>query len=180
MQKLLFHLSVLFLGLVSCSYFTGGAKGPSSREVGRFELFENSDWTDAVPQKSDWQNKMVIVNFWASWCAPCRKETPALLKLIALNSSELTLISVSGDAKASEMKSFVRLFPDFKNHGVFLIHDLRRTWIQPYGVTGYPETFLYSKDGKLLRHVKGEIDFNASEWKQFGKEPVISPTKQND
>lgn len=109
------------------------------------------------------KNKIVILNFWASWCGPCMEETPSLLKLINKNKNDFILISVSEDDSEKEMQKFIRLFPLAKSDNVILIHDQNRKWSQGYSVFKFPETFVYDRKLNLVKKFSGSISFQDSQ-----------------
>ena len=96
------------------------------------------------------KGKYVLVDFWASWCPPCRKEMPAIVELYKkYNSKGFEIVGVSIDDKNDDWKKGIT--------------DLKITWPQmsdlqgwksplaeAYGVTSIPQTFLLDKDGKII------------------------------
>ena len=113
------------------------------------------------------KNKIVILNFWASWCGPCMEETPSLLKLITKNKNDFVLISVSEDDSEKDMQKFIRLFPLAKSDNVILIHDQNRKWSQGFSVFKFPETFVYDRKLNLVKKFSGNISFQDLEIKFF-------------
>jgi len=116
-------------------------------------------------------NKIVIINFWASWCAPCQEEMPSLLKLVSERSSQITLIAINTDNSEKEMKKFMGLFPNFKGENIYTFYDGGRNWIQTYSVTGFPETFIYDQNHKFLKRYQGAMDFKSSEFLKLISNP---------
>ena len=102
------------------------------------------------------RNGPVLVNFWATWCEPCRMELPALNKLDREHKARgLTVIGVSIDATkaASEVKAFaVRRGVSFQ-----LWHDPRETLSSAFGVQTLPASFLLDSAGKVVWSASGAI-----------------------
>jgi thiol-disulfide isomerase/thioredoxin len=121
---------------------------------------------DKIPESS-LQGKIIILNFWASWCPACMQETPSLLKLVKKFPKGVVLISVSEDESAKEMQKFLKLFPTAKSANVFLIHDQSRKWSQKYNIYKLPETYVYGRDFKLIQKFEGSISFENPQVESF-------------
>ena len=97
---------------------------------------------------ADLQGKVVLLNFWATWCTPCRHETPFLDSLHAQRSPEgLEVLGVSmdsGDARA-DVVDFVREY----GVGYTILVDPQMRGLDRYGVLGLPASFLVDRDGIL-------------------------------
>jgi len=114
---------------------------------------------------SQLKGKVVFVNFWASWCMPCKEEMPsieALYRELQKNDGFLmvTILYKDDPKTGSEyMRSNGYTFPLFAdNDGI----SAKR-----YGVTGVPETYLIDKKGTLRKRIIGPADWNSSEAKAF-------------
>lgn len=106
---------------------------------------------------SSFRGKVVVLNFWATWCAPCVREMPALEKLQQrMQSRGLVVIGVATDTEgATQVAPFVRKlqlsFP--------ILLDSENTVSQQYGARDLPATFLLDPAGKVIAAAKG-----AREW----------------
>jgi thiol-disulfide isomerase/thioredoxin len=114
---------------------------------------------------SQLKGKVILVNFWASWCMPCKEEMPSIealhRELLKNNAFLMVTILYKDDAKTATdyMRANNYTFPLFiDNDGI----SARR-----YGVTGVPETYLIDKKGALRKRVIGPADWNSSEAKAF-------------
>ncbi len=155
------HLSVVLiisLALSACDFFK---KKPESSSGESFKWLTESTFITKKLDPADVINKIVIVNFWASWCPPCQEEMPALLKLAHQYPAQVILISINAEVDLKEAKKFMKLFPNFKGNNIFVLHDANRNWSNQYSVTGLPETFLFNSDSVLAYKVTGLIDFQA-------------------
>jgi peroxiredoxin len=108
---------------------------------------------------SELRGRVVFINFWATWCPPCRDEAPSLEKLYRRFRSEgLEVLAVSIDEagaveEVSEFREeFGLTFP--------ILLDPERTAYGAYQVTGVPETFVVSPDGRLVEQVVGPRDWD--------------------
>lgn len=104
------------------------------------------------------KGKILIVNFWASWCNPCVEEFPSLIKLIDHFKGEVVLVAVSTDESRADMDAFLQAFDLPKSH-MEILWDPSRKVADSYGVGKIPESFLVGKDLKLIRKVIGIDDW---------------------
>ncbi|WP_308301177.1 TlpA disulfide reductase family protein [Frankia sp. Mgl5] len=99
------------------------------------------------------RGKPVVVNFWASWCAPCRAETPGLVTLSGRN-SDVAFVGVNEKDNASSAKAFTR---DFKV-GYPSIVDRLGTLAAGWPVApGLPSTFVLDADGRIAARFTGGV-----------------------
>lgn len=103
---------------------------------------------------SAFRGKTVVLNFWASYCGPCRDETPLLQKSWQRwRSKDVMFVGVDlwdfrGDALAF-MRRYGVTYPN--------VHDGKGSTIGRYGVTGYPETYLIDGSGRVRYRIAGPI-----------------------
>jgi len=119
-----------------------------------------------VPLKlSDLKGKVVLLNFWATWCPPCREEIPSMMKLNrAMSGKPFQMVAVSIDeGGVPEIESF------FKSSGLSLptYTDPGAVAQKAYGITGVPETFVIDKNGILVKKVIGPLAWDAPETISF-------------
>ncbi|MCW2961326.1 MAG: alkyl hydroperoxide reductase/Thiol specific antioxidant/Mal allergen [Thermoleophilia bacterium] len=99
--------------------------------------------------------KVLVVNWWASWCGPCEDEAPELVKVA--DDYEGRVVVVGIDAGQEDLESDARQF--VRRHELtFPIVRGTRADKDAWGVGGYPETFIVGVDGRLSAHVNGPID----------------------
>jgi peroxiredoxin len=115
-------------------------------------LFELKDSEGKVVKLSDLRGKVVFLDFWATWCGPCRAEIPHLRELAKKlgGRDDFVLLSVSIDEDETKWRDFI------KKEEMTWRHALDKNgWhgvvAAKYGVTGIPCTFLIGKDGRLLK-----------------------------
>jgi cytochrome c biogenesis protein CcmG/thiol:disulfide interchange protein DsbE len=104
-------------------------------------------------QISDFKGKMVLLDFWATWCGPCVMETPYLISLYKKYKDRgFTVVGVSmDDAGEDVVKSFVKRFEI--PYPIYINGD--STPLDAYPVFGLPTTFLIDRDGRILRKYVG-------------------------
>jgi cytochrome c biogenesis protein CcmG, thiol:disulfide interchange protein DsbE len=115
-----------------------------------------------VPLKlSDLKGKVVLLNFWATWCPPCREEIPSMMKLnSAMAGKPFQMVAVSVDeGGVPEIESF------FKTSGFSLptYTDPGGAAVKTYGITGVPESFVIDKNGILVKKVVGPFAWDSAE-----------------
>lgn len=104
------------------------------------------------------KDKLVMVHFWATWCAPCRKEMPSLERLSQkLDPDKFVLVGISVDEDINLVKEF-KLKYGIK-FAKYIDIDMSLAQGQ-FGATAFPETFIIGRDGKLVRHMIGEHEWD--------------------
>ena len=111
----------------------------------------------------DYAGKFVLINFWATWCAPCRKEMPAMSNLHdQFNSRGLEVIGVHVGPSLAGVKKFLEAVP--VSFTILLDKDMS---LASWGVRGLPTTFLINPDGKLVYKATGEREWDSPEMVKF-------------
>jgi peroxiredoxin len=114
---------------------------------------------------SNYRGKVVFLNFWATWCPPCREEMPSMESLYQrLKGQDFEMFAVSIDTKgADRVQSFVATygltFP--------VLHDPHKKVYRLYGLTGVPETFIINKNGEILLKIIGPRDWMKKPWLDY-------------
>ena len=109
---------------------------------------------------SDLRGKVVVLNYWATWCPPCVEETPSLIELNKrISSRNAVVLGVSVDDDEAAYRKFIQ------DHGInFLVsRDPSKKSAQDYGTVMYPETYIIDRKGKIARKVIGPQDWNSAE-----------------
>jgi thiol-disulfide isomerase/thioredoxin len=108
---------------------------------------------------SDLKGKVVLLNFWATWCPPCREEIPSMMKLnSAMAGKPFQMVAVSIDEGGlPAIESF------FKTSGFSLpaYIDPDNRAAKAFGITGVPETFIIDKSGILVKKVIGPMAWDS-------------------
>jgi cytochrome c biogenesis protein CcmG, thiol:disulfide interchange protein DsbE len=100
---------------------------------------------------SDYRGRIVILNFWATWCAPCLEELPTLVAL-ARQDPQITVLAVSTDDDAGAYAAFLAEHP---MPGVITIRDGRQQSNALYGTYRFPESYIIDRNGTLRRKFIG-------------------------
>ena len=132
-QGVAIGLVALLFALLGWSLLTGEG-GTLAAQANRGERPTAPDFTlerlddEGELLLSSFEGKAVLVNFWASWCIPCKDEAPFLEEV----------------------------WRDNRNRGLVVVGPGDNT--DPYGVTGFPETFVIDREGKVVAAFKGGVD----------------------
>lgn len=104
------------------------------------------------------QGKLLVLNVWASWCGPCRREMPSLDRLSrTVDSKRIVVIALAADQDVNAVREF--LFQQRIELSCFI--DTPRNVADSLGVRGYPETLLIAPDGKIVQRIRGERDWSS-------------------
>ena len=129
-------------------------------------LYEDVIFMD-INQKNvnlgDFKGKLVILNFWATWCAPCKEEMPSLDDLQSntkLNNLKIFPINIGQDDVPKSEYFFKEL--DIKNLEIYF--DAPITLAKKFSLRGVPTTIIFNKEGKEFARIIGSIDFNDEEF----------------
>ena len=130
--------------------------------------YDGLTFLDAQNKKLDldeYKGDLILLNFWATWCAPCKEEMPSLDLLLThkeLDNLKIFPINVGQDNLEKASNFFEEL--GIKNLKIFF--DSPVTLAKKFGLRGIPTSILFNKDGQEFARIIGSIDF---EDKQFIK-----------
>lgn len=123
--------------------------------------FSLKDLSGRPVSLSSLKGKVVLLNFWATWCPPCREEVPSMVRLNqAMQGKDFQMLAVSIDEGG---KNAVTAF--FAKTGLTLpaLLDTDGKTSKRYGTTGVPETFVINKKGIIVKKVVGAMDWSHPE-----------------
>lgn len=151
---------LVIAALMVCSLLTACSKGGTEPVVeGKTAPdFTLKDLSGKDVRLSDYKGKIVFLNFWATWCPPCREEIPSMMKLNqAMAGKPFQMLAVSIDEGGKEAVEHY-----FKGSGTMLpaLLDTDNSIAKRYGTTGVPETFVLDKRGVILKKVVGGMDWS--------------------
>jgi thiol-disulfide isomerase/thioredoxin len=111
----------------------------------------------------DFKGKLILLNFWATWCAPCKEEMPSLDNLqLNSNLSNLIIFPINiGQEDVSKSKFF---FKELNIENLDIYIDAPITLAKKFSLRGVPTTILINKQGKEFARIVGSIDFNNEEF----------------
>jgi len=104
------------------------------------------------------KGEVVLLNFWATWCPPCRTEIPSMAKLHDTYAAKgLKIVAISVDKRSDDLANFVAEY----RMPFQVLHDEAGSVARRYNVFRYPETFLIGRDGKVVHHLVGGIEWTS-------------------
>jgi cytochrome c biogenesis protein CcmG, thiol:disulfide interchange protein DsbE len=101
---------------------------------------------------ADHVGRPILINFWATWCGPCRSEAPLLETAWRKYKDRMTFIGVDIQDFTGDAKDFVREYDVTYR----IAYDGPAKLWEPWGLSGLPETFLVGSDGTIVEHKVGE------------------------
>ncbi len=110
---------------------------------------------------SDFKNKEVLINFWASWCAPCVEEFPSFVKLLQKQKGNIIILAISRDKAKEDISKFLKTFNLEKTDlEIYFIWDEDKTLSDYFGTVLLPETYLLDRSHLLRRKIIGITDWS--------------------
>jgi len=112
---------------------------------------------------SNYKGKLLILNFWATWCVPCREEMPSLDLLqsdLRLNNLKIFPINIGQE----DLLKSVNFFKELSIKNLDIYYDPAVTLAKKFSLRGLPTTILIDKEGKEFARIIGSIDFSNKEF----------------
>ena len=111
---------------------------------------------------SDYEGKTVFLNFWATWCPPCRSEMPhieEIYKEYGLNKDDVIILGVASPKLGKETsEEEVKQFLTENKYTFPTVFDVAGEVVYQYGISSYPSTFIIDKEGYVTQYVPGAMD----------------------
>ena len=161
-------LLTIFIYLITISQGHTGEKPDIKNLIltKNLKIYENVIFKDANQKDvdlTDYKGKLIILNFWATWCAPCREEMPSLDSLqanIELTNLKIFPINISRENLKKSQNFFKEL--DIKNLDIYF--DSPITLAKKFSLRGVPTTIFFDKRGNEFARIIGSLDFNNKEF----------------
>ena len=119
---------------------------------------------------SSFKGKIVFLNFWATWCPPCKKEMPSIEKLHKKYGGEdFVVLAVAIDTKGEKL---VRPYIENKGYTFTVLLDPAGSVSDDFDVYGVPMTYIIGRDGAILSKVQGEADWFSQESQDYFEELI--------
>ena len=163
MRRLMLIVLVLLPVCAAIYLYTPGNQSPTYDSVTTvvpgnpapdFQLEDNNG---NLVSLSALRGKVVMVNFWATWCPPCRAEMPSMEKLNnAMAGEDFVMLAINTEANG---RSAVAEFLQDSPHSFPILYDEQGVVQKLYGVYKFPESFIITKSGIIDDKVIGAIDW---------------------
>ncbi len=135
-------------------------------EAPGFSAEDVSKIDGSVKTLADYRGKVVLLNIWATWCEPCRREMPSMQAAhIALADRGLAVVAVSVDGP--NMEDAIRKFVKDFELTFDVLYDRTEVFRSLYRYTGVPETYVIDRGGTVRRKWIGPDDWNSDENRRF-------------
>lgn len=118
------------------------------------KTFEGIELDGTVFNLESLKGRVLIVNFWASWCDPCVREFPSLIKLVQRFKGEVVLVAVSADKDRSDVADFIKAF-EAKDPAIHVVLDPEFVIAKKWGTYKLPESYVVGRDFKVVRKIVG-------------------------
>ena len=170
-------LTVLALAVVAALAvpFVGALRAPSQAGEPPFQAHPApalaGPGLDGTPVDiDDLRGHVVLVNVWASWCAPCREEFPLLVATQRrLADDGLRVVGINA---RDDRDSALEFLQAVGGHEIPSVHDPDGHLAVEWGVRGFPETFVVDRDGQIVARRIGEV---TAAWIESVVVPVVTP-----
>ena len=165
------HKTLILAVLVLCGaavFFFLGSRSATVKKDDRAPSFEVRDAVTGQPlSSSGLRDKVIFLNFWASWCEPCKEEMPSIDALYREMAAHGNFVMVTVLYKDTPDNAFSYMNSKGYHFPVFLDPD--GSVARAFGVTGVPETYIIDKSGVLVKRVIGGLDWSIPEEKSMIK-----------
>ena len=155
------RLLIIFIFLLSNSFAEEATDIKNLVINKEFKKYDSLTFLDVRKDElniNDFKGNLILLNFWATWCAPCKEEMPSLDSLQVnnkLNNLKIFPINVGQDNTEKSLKFFEDL--GVKNLQIYF--DSPVTLAKKFRLRGIPTTILFNKDGEEFARILGSIDF---------------------
>jgi peroxiredoxin len=131
---------------------------PALGEGDKARDFELPDLKGNLNTLSEHKGRVVFLNFFATWCPPCRDEMPSIQRLNdELYFKNFIVITISVDEASA---AYVSRFMDEHGYSFKVLHDRSGKVARVYGARSIPNTFIIDKQGKIVHHIIGSRDWS--------------------
>ena len=129
-----------------------------NKELKKYDSLTFLDTKNTQLDLKDFKGKLILLNFWATWCAPCKEEMPSL-DLLQSNKNLKNLKIFPINVGKDNIEKASKFFKDLKIKNLDVYFDSPVTLAKKFSLRGIPTTILLNKDGLEFARIVGSIDF---------------------
>ena len=168
-------LSLKFFLFFLYLLFTSNTSADQKPDIKNLKIHKNpkqvsnivfKDYKDLAVSLEDFKDSLVLINFWATWCAPCKEEMPSL-DILQSNKKINNLVILPINVGKDNVNKAKKFFEDLKIKNLKLYYDDSVKLANNFSLIGLPTTILINKNGEEFARILGSIDFedeNFIEW----------------
>ena len=155
------RLLILFIFLINNSFANEIAEIKNliiNKDLKKYDVLTFLDAKNNQLNLSDYKGNLVLLNFWATWCAPCKEEMPSLdLLLLNKNLDNLKIFPIN--VGKDNIKKASKFYEDLEIKNLELYFDPPITLAKKFGLRGIPTSILFNKEGLEFARIMGSINF---------------------
>ena len=156
------RILIIFIFLISNSFAseaTGLKNLIINEELKKYDNITFLDGKNKQISLNHFKGNLILVNFWATWCAPCKEEMPSL-DLLQINSSLNNLKVFPINIGKDNVDKASNFFKQLQIENLEVYFDSPTTLAKKFGLRGIPTSILFNKDGMEFARIIGSIDFS--------------------
>ena len=134
-----------------------------NKELKKYKDITFFDVNNKVVNLNDYKGNLVLLNFWATWCAPCKEEMPSL-DLLQVNEDLDNLKIFPINVGQDNLEKSLSFFKNLKIKNLKIYFDETMSNAKKFSLRGLPTTILLNKDGLEFARIIGSIDFKDKEF----------------
>ena len=130
-----------------------------NKELKKYDSLTFLNTQNSQVDLNDFKGNLILLNFWATWCAPCKEEMPSL-DLLKEQKKLDKLIIFPINVGQDNLENSSKFFEDLEIKNLKIYFDTPITLAKKFGLRGIPTSILFNKDGLEFARIVGSINFN--------------------